>query len=270
MSKTLPVKVLFKQLGVSLSILLIWAGSVCAQSEVWPPGQKIQALSQRLTSGDDEQRRDAVFQLGLMRTRAASLAALPALSDQTPIIRATAAGAVANLKDDDAVDALTKLLTDKFPFVRREAVYALGLTRNRKATAPVSGVLLKDRDDEVRAAAAVALGELRDESAVPLLVSIIAPELTQISKGKITPERNTFVVRAAATSLGHIRSRGATVALISALQNEKYSDDVKREAATALGTIGDPAAIDALKTAARSEDPYLATAAQQSLRKLSR
>lgn len=268
MDRRSGVKRLLKRLSAALPLLLICFCSVCGQTPASPASQKIQALSQRLTSGDDEQRRDAALQLGLIRTRASSLAALPALSDPTPMVRAIAALAVAHLKDDNAVDAIAKLLVDKFPFVRREAAYALGLTHNRKATSPLMAVLLNDKDDEVRAAAAVALGELRDEAAVPLLVSIIAPSTTQNSKSRVKLEPNFFVVRAAAISLGRIGSRAATPALIATLQNEKYPDDLKREAAAALGSIGDTAAIDALKNAALSEDPYLATAAQQSLRKL--
>jgi hypothetical protein len=255
-----------------IPVLLLYAMAVVAQSNpaLTPAEQKIQLLRERLSSSDMELRRDAVMQLGAMHISDASRAALPALSDISPAVRATAAKAVLSLNPDEAVDALTKLLTDKDEFVRREATYALGLTGSSKATSPVSSMLQNDKKDSVRAAAAVALGELRDETAVPLLVSVLAPNLTQTGEGKGRREGNEFVLRAAATSLGLIKSRTATPALISALSNKEYPDDVKREAALSLGLIGDPAAEGALRIAANSLDPYLAAIAQQSLLRVSR
>jgi HEAT repeat protein len=121
----------------------------------------------------------------------------------------------------------------------------------------------------VRGAAAIALGALRDEASVPILSAILAPETTQAHGRKARADKNAFVLRAAATALGRIKSRAGTPALISALGNTSYPDDVKREAALSLGLIGDPASYNALTNAAASNDPYLASVAQDSLKKLS-
>jgi len=59
-------------------------------------------------------------------------------------------------------------------------------------------------------------------------------------------------------------------ALISTLKNEKLADDVRREAANALGTIGDPTAVNALLSAMNSPDPYLSRIAFESIKKISR
>ena len=61
---------------------------------------------------------------------------------------------------------------------------------------------------------------------------------------------------------------GAGDILISALQNTAYAGDVRREAAIALGLIGDSAAVPALRAAFSSEDPYLSEAARAALRRL--
>jgi len=45
---------------------------------------------------------------------------------------------------------------------------------------------------------------------------------------------------------------------------------VRREAAAALGMIGDPTAVDALTQAKNSSDPYLSRIAFESLKKISR
>lgn len=231
---------------------------------------EIEKQQKRLSSADQEERRDAIMELGSMRLAVASRAALAGLQDPSPIIRATAARAILSLGPDQSVAALLPLVNDKDEFVRRETAYALGLTRSRNATAALSERLLNDKEDGVRGAAAVALGHIADEAAVVALVGTLAPELSAPSKSKRKREANDFVLRAAATALGQIRSRAGTAALISALNNEKFSNDVRREAARSLGLIGDPAAVAALQTASTAEDPYLSAIANQSLKAIHR
>lgn len=220
----------------------------------------IQQQQQRLNSSDVEERRDAVMRLGSMRLEAASRAALPALQDAAPIVRATAAKAILSLGSDASAGYLLPLLNDKDEFVRRETAYALGHTRSRTATATLSERLLTDKEQGVRAAAAVALGEIADEAAVVPLVQTLS-----------TPKKaNDFVLRAVAVALGRIKSRAGTAALIATLSNQKLPSDVRREAARSLGLIGDSTASDALRAASTDADPYLAQIAHEALKKLSR
>ena len=227
---------------------------------------EIEKQQRRLSSGDSEERRDAVMRLGSMRLAAASRAALPALQDASAIIRATAAKAILSIGNEESAGSLLPLLNDKDEFVRRDTAYALGLTRSRAATTALSDRLLNDKEDGVRAAAAVALGHIADEAAVIALVGTLAPELSAPAKKKRKPEPNVFVLRAAAVALGQIRSRAGTAALISALNNEKLPSDVRREAARALGLIGDPTATSALKAATTAADPFLSEIAHEALK----
>jgi HEAT repeat protein len=231
---------------------------------------EIDKQRQRLSSGDIEERRDALLKLGAMNRAGASREAMVGLSDVSPMIRAVAAKAILSLPASESVGALTPLLSDKDEFVRREAAYALGLTRSKSATQVLTGLLLNDKEDGVRAAAAVALGDIADEAAVVALATVLAPEIvTQGSKRKIKAEQNIFVLRAAAKSLGQIKSRAGVPALVAALGNDRHVDDVRREAAHALGIIKDPAALPALRSAENSADPYLARAASESVKKIS-
>jgi len=231
---------------------------------------EIEKQQELLSSGSDEDRRDALMRLGAMHLPAASRAALPGLSDPSPMIRAVAAKAILSIGAEESVAALMPLLNDKDEFVRRETAYALGATRSRSATISLSERLLNDKEDGVRGAAAVALGQIGDEAAVVALVGVLAPELSAPAKTKRKREANPFVLRSAAIALGQIKSRAGTAALISALSNEKFPDDVRREAARSLGLIGDPAAIPALRSVSTSSDPFLSQLAYDALRKLSR
>jgi HEAT repeat protein len=235
-----------------------------------PTQFKIEQQQRRLDSSDVEERRDAVMRLGSMRLAAASRAALPALQDAAPMIRATAAKAILSLPAEQSASYLLPLLNDKNEFVRRETAYALGLTHSRSTTAALSERLLNDKEGGVRGAAAVALGQIGDEAGVVALVGALAPELSAPAKKKQKREANVFVLRAAAAALGQIKSRAGTAALVSVLGNEKLPSDVRREAAHSLGLIGDPSAAPALRAASAAEDPFLSQTAFDALKKLSR
>ena len=254
------------------TILLLFANLTQAQStrNLTPAQLAIQRQEERLGSGDVEDRRDALMRLGAMHSEAASRVALAGLADVSPIVRVTAAKAILSLGPAQSAAALLPLLQDKDEFVRREVAYALGATRSRNATEALSDRLLNDKEAGVRGAAAVALGQIGDESAVIALASTLAPQLSAPAKSKRKREENPFVLRAAAVALGQIKNRAGVPALISAVSNEAFPSDVRRESARSLGLIGDPGAIPVLQSAALSEDPFLSQLAHESLRKLRR
>ena len=232
----------------------------------------IEKQRQRLSSAEIEDRREALMQLRALQRPEASRVALSALNDPAPIVRATATAAVLWLPPDECVAGLMPLLSDKEEFVRQHAAYALGLTRSRSA---VAGLIehLSDKKDSVRGAAAVALGQIADASSVTALAAVLNPQagLAPSKKSqKSKREQNPFVLRSAARSLGQIGNRAGVPALIGVLQDDNAEVDLRREAASALGEIGDASAIPALRDVTTAGDPYLAEAAHQALRKISR
>lgn len=266
----------FKASALTILAAMFVAGSAFAAKSVigqsnermTPIQREIERQRQRLNSGDVEERRDALTQLGNLRRPDASRVAAAGLSDVEPVVRATAAHAILALSPAEAVTLLIPLLQDKLEFVRREAAYALGETRSRTAVASLTNLLTSDKDAGVRGAAAVALGTIGDESAVPTLSQVLVGRTERKKKAKGTEDE--FVMRAAARSLGQIRSRSAVDVLIATLANDVNDSDVRREAATALGLIGDPAAGPALQAAFTSSDPYLSEAAREALRRIQR
>jgi HEAT repeat protein len=265
---TVPISILLLVLLVSSVI----CGSTLQNPTLTPMQIAIEEQRQRLNSGEIEDRREALMRLRALQRSEASRVALSALNDPAPIVRATAAGAVLWLPAAESAAGLIPLLNDKEEFVRQQAAYALGQTRSRSGIAPLIE-RLTDKKDSVRGAAAVALGQIGDATAVTSLAALLNPQagLTPGKKGQNTKrEKNLFVLRAAARALGQIGNRAGVPALILALQDELATDDLRREAASALGAIGDASAIPALRVAETAGDPYLAEAAHQALRRISR
>jgi HEAT repeat protein len=255
-------------------------------------------LAQRVNHGNTEQKRDALFQIRNLETAEASRVAVPALRDSSEIVRATAAYSVIFLPSDEAAQVLLPLLKDKSPFVRKEASYALGRTRSAQAVRPLIEILQNDKILEVKGAAAVALGETGDAAAVEALVKILQKNST---------EDEEFLHQSAARSIGQIAQflqtgefravtpesflpekyklvkpfkypnlpesfpafRTPVNTLIEILKNSREYDSVRREAAFALGAIGDARAVSVLQASQNAEDYYLAEISREALKKIS-
>ena len=273
-----------------LFVLCVLAGNSFAQIES-------DTLIEKINRGNTEQKRDALLEIRNLRSESASRVALPALKDSSEIVRASAAFSVVFLPKNEAVQNLLPLLADKKPLVRRETAYALGKVGASEAVNSLLQVLQKDKVLEVRNAAIVALGEIGDTAAVS--------ELTKVLQRK-PQTKEEFARRSAARSVGQIAQiiqtgevevltpesflpdrfksvekpnyprlietfpsfRAAINVLIQTLQNPKETDDVKREAAFALGAIGDQSAISILQASLNNQDYYLAEIAKDSLRKI--
>lgn len=236
--------------------------------------QEIELQRARLASIDEEERRNAVLRLGSFARPDASRVASIALADRRPRVRVVAVRAVLALPAEEVAALLIPFLQrrrERDEFVRREAAYALGETKSRSATLPLIGALEEDSTAGVRGAAAVALGMIEDERAVPVLVETLSRRvrasgfLNRLRRRR--SEENEFVRRSAARALGQMRSQSSVPALIAVLGNEQAGDDVRREAARSLDSIGDRAAIPALRSVLTARDPYLARIAFEALRK---
>ncbi|HXT63413.1 MAG TPA: HEAT repeat domain-containing protein [Pyrinomonadaceae bacterium] len=245
------------------------ARSLAQQDRLTPLQREIERQRQRLSSTEAEERRDALMRLGNLKRPDASRAAAAALSDVSAAVRVAAAHAVLSLPSAEAAAMLMPLLKDKDEFVRREAAFALGETHARTATTSLIDLIVHDKKPSVRAAAAVALGQIGDEAALSPLSQVVTGQGTKKKKTRSAEEE--FVVRSAVRSLGQIRSRASVPALVAALQDETNSIETRREAATALGLIGDSSALPALQAAYETNsDPYLSEAARAAIRQINR
>lgn len=264
------------------------------------PAQDLGSIQSAIASGNVELTRNALFQIKNLHSEAASRLAVPALNSPNEIVRATAANSVIFLPKAEATQALTPLLADKAEFVRNETAFALGEVRDASAVIPLTRTLEHDNSRVVKAAAATALGKIGDPAAVEPLGKIFQSHPTEENEflrrcaahaiGKIaewqvkhkptttTPEnflpdkyKNGYLVgtqpdRPAISQLPTFRT--ATAVLSKVLQNKKEADDTRREAAFALGAIGDPATASLLRSNLNSPDNYLAEICKEALLKM--
>jgi HEAT repeat protein len=280
----------FVRLSLFLCVICAFAGNSFAQT--------LEYLAGQISSGKSEQKRSALFEIRNRRTEEASRIALPALRDKDEMVRATAAFSVIFLPKDEALNALAPNLQDKSEIVRRETAYALGKIQNSAAINPLIQTFQKDKSTEVKNACVIALGEIGDAAAVDFLTLIFKPKPT---------DENEFLRRSAARSIGQIAQiiqikqsytvtpesflpenlklftlekyrnlsanfpqfRNAVLVLSQILQSANEADDTKREAAFALGAIGDISSLAVLQNNLNSKDYYLAEICREAVKKLS-
>lgn len=217
---------------------------------------EIARLNTQLSSSDEEERRSAVLALSALETLAARESLIAALADRSDRVRAAAVTGLGRLDDPSLATIIAPLLTkDKSAFVRKSAGYALGRLHSPAGTAALVAAL-SDKEFEVRGAAAVALGQYSDAQAVEPLIRALS-------------DKSEFVRAQAALALGG-NGRAAVNAvpsLIRMLTSDKELE-ARRQAAHALGQIGDPSALPALQAAGRAADPHLSSAALTAIERI--
>jgi HEAT repeat protein len=129
-------------------------------------------LVRALLNDVDPQVQEATAQvLGRLKSRQASGALCEALrANSDPLVRRAAAQALHRLADPDTFDALVKALEDMEPEVRSWATQALAQLHNERAVYALSKIMLNDPEPKVRSWAAQALGRLEDTRAVAALM----------------------------------------------------------------------------------------------------
>ena len=115
--------------------------------------------------------------------------------------------------------------------------------------------LLNDKNHRVASSAAYALGEIRDNEAVPALVLALKDDCRHMR-------------RIAAHALGKIGDKRAVKPLIEALKNKTQPLAVQASIITSLGKIGDPEARRILTRLNRSPQAWLQQAADVALLKI--
>jgi HEAT repeat protein len=200
-------------------------------------------------------RADAALALGNLREPRALEPLIEALNDSSSFVRADVARALFVLKDARSVDPLIRALNDEDPEVRAGAASALGWIKDRRATDPLIQALDDDDDDAVvRSIAAASLVVINDTKALEPLIRALNDDNSNVranaaiglgqlkSPDAVNPliqvlsDKDSEVRWRAAYSLGEIRDNLAMDPLKQALDDEDAT--VREEAATALEKLG--------------------------------
>jgi putative heme-binding domain-containing protein len=152
----------------------------------------------------------------------------------TPIVRVRALEALASTKSGDVKAALTTCLKCNEPTIRKAAVTTMA-ARGHADTALLVP-MLEDRDPEVRAATARALGTLRMRDAIPALVRASGDEDTQFN---------------AIEALAQMPDRRALAAYLAGLGSKNV--ELRKKSAAALASIRETALPDLEQLSKRNE-----------------
>jgi HEAT repeat protein len=267
-------------IGLLLFLCMLFAGAPSRAQ-----GQEVdrrtdrsrQELLSRLLSGDEEQRIDSAVRIsallrdepGVIETSVITTLSAALQRDSSPVVRALAAmaletcarnqtGSQIGVWSDEAVAALLAALGKERDLAARKAIiYALALYPQPQVTSALIP-FLKNKRRELRAAAAYALAESGDPSSAEALAEVLR------RGGK---DEDAFARSQAARGLGRVGGHDSIDLLTAALADDN-SEEVRREAAISLGRIATPQdtkAIEALRKATLSNDPYLVSAAENAI-----
>jgi HEAT repeat protein len=162
------------KLGAVLVLALLsqaaWAKAVSQKTLPAAPMEPLPVLKQQLMGSDDDKALDAARKLADSGDGKALDALLDALALGAPPKRAAdILSALSGKKDARTVDVLKHFARNRNPELRKKALVALGTVPDGRAVGPLMAAL-SDEVEEVRAAAANALGQRREKGSVERMV----------------------------------------------------------------------------------------------------
>lgn len=210
------------------------------------------------------------------------------LYDPNDTIRLVAARSLGEIRDPAAIQTLLDIaLRDENEMVRQHVVKVIGSRQAREAIPRVEAALAGEADI-VRANAAHVLGLLGDASSVPVLLAAledpyykvrslaahsllsIAPDSAEVAaalRDRLAVEDNGMVQVDLAWNLAKAGDRGH-MGVIRTLLFEGDPEDVRAEAAIALGEVGDKSDVRLLEKAMNDKKGLVRQKAFLSLQKL--
>ncbi|MFN8412518.1 MAG: HEAT repeat domain-containing protein [Anaerolineales bacterium] len=195
----------------------------------------IPALAKTLSTAHPLVRARTVEVLGLSKDKTSIPILLEALKSEYFTVRKNALLALAYIGDARVISALLPFLKDHEDEVRAAACVAVGKFNDSSTFDEITNVLLDDSKIEVRRVAARALGETENSSALPFLMEALRDSVWWYEK-----EQSSADLLNAIEKMGPV----AVPPLIEALSDKEGT--VRKFAASLLGKLLDPQAIDEL------------------------
>jgi HEAT repeat protein len=252
------------------SVLTLVAGGQASGQEV--PQPDLKAIISNLASPEAAVRTSATRALAAMPADQLAKPLIEALSDESWEVRASATKMLVDIsRTKEATDQLVKLLKDPVWAVRNEAAKALGATHDAKVLDALKEAMKAD-DPLVRPAVVAAIFNLGAKIDAEFVKSCLADKQVEVRNAAITWVNRASIdssylplcidmvqsedVTVRAQALGMLLrvagAKEATPQVIKLLKDPEWS--IRKGAAEALGAIGDPKALDALKEAMKADD----------------
>ena len=212
---------------------VVWAAGVALSSfgELVP----VDELGGLLGARDVSTRTNAIRALGATRRKDAIAYLAKALDDPSSDVRTAAIEALSPILTKTTLELLIKALSDEKAKVRFCAVEALGFrTKNPIAIDGLIG-MLRDKDEKVRATAALWLGRSKNRQAVPFITPLLedTAELVRLQAIYALGEIGCLQsLQALAAMLGdwQIKVRSRAIAAIGQIGKESKEQDLVKEA----------------------------------------
>ena len=170
-------------------------------------------------------------------------------------LRLKAAEALGGIKEGGAVQALIKALEDEDEDVQAETAKALGKIKDPRAVDPLIQALQKG-GPRVNIPVIWALGEIKDKKAANYLIE--ATKRDEMEDKRIAGLAIVF---------GKVEKDKRRLELLLQAKREEYKE-VRKQAAIALGKIGDARAVEPLIQALKNEEPDVRAGAVKALGEL--
>jgi HEAT repeat protein len=196
-------------------------------------------------------RKTAIFLLGKLQVERIKGPLVKMLNDKNPEVRLMIGLVLCKLGEDRGIGYLIDVLMGKDWKSKMMAAYGLSMIA-RHETIQRIGELLKAAEPKVRKAAAITIGKIRDEKAVPMLISAWGGEIDDEVKKRIVE------------GLGRIGSPKSLSFLELAISER--NPEIREKAAVVIGTIGLKEGLVPLMKALEDEDFRVRSSVLESLR----
>jgi HEAT repeat protein len=156
-------------------------GGIAKQEELYEEATKLLEAS---TLSNDPQTRAHSYEAMVQQPRLLARVVDRGLVDENFGVRSIAAMAIGKARVQGHEDLLKVLLTDESPFVSSAAVFALSQTGQPVDRSMLATFLFNEEDPGLRAHVAFLLGEMGDESALPLINDAVRMPMPKVMSAR--------------------------------------------------------------------------------------
>ena len=224
----------------TLGLAVVLLGTACS-------GQPKGAVRD-LGNDDPSVRSDAAIHLGQARSKEAVDALIAALNDQEESVRVNVIRALGDVGDPKAIPAIVPFVGDFLSAVRMAACQALGALRDPRGV-PALEKALYDGDESIRVVAARALGDVPGPESLEVLLRVALRDESALRAESEMVRANAAMAKVDLSwALGSLGDRSG-MATLRTLLFKGDPEDVRAEAAIALGELGDASELPVLERA---------------------